>query len=457
MDIANILEMQRAYFNSGETGSVSLRKSRLKKLKEVILSRENEIYEALSMDLGKGTMEAFSSEVAFCLNEIDHTLWNLERWAKPRRVNVPPLYLPASAKIYPEPLGVVLIVSPWNYPFQLVISPLVGAIAAGNCAFIKPSSLSENTAILLEEIIGEVFPPEHVSLLRISSKDMSSILEHKFDLIFYTGSTRVGRIVMRSAARHLTPVILELGGKSPCIVDASADLEISARRIVWGKFMNAGQTCVAPDYVLVHESIKAEFIKMMKKQLDDFYGKEPRLSVDYSRIISEKHFRRLVSLIKGDIVAGGEYIKEELYIAPTIIDNVTWDSKIMEEEIFGPILPVLGFETLDEIIKQINYRPKPLALYVFSGYEYVKEKILRHTSSGGVCVNHTLIHLAPGGLPFGGVGDSGMGSYHGKASFDSFSHFKSVLRKPFSFDNRFLYPPYGRISALWRSILRLFI
>ncbi len=457
MDMANILEQQRAYFNSGETRSVSLRKSRLKKLKEVILSRESEIYEALSMDLGKGTMEAFSSEVAFCLNEIDHTLWNLERWAKPRRVNVPPIYLPASAKVYPEPLGVVLIISPWNYPFQLVISPLIGAIAAGNCAVIKPSSLSENTAILLEEIIGEVFPPEHVSFQRIPSKNMNSLLEHKFDLIFYTGSTRVGQMVMRSAARHLTPVILELGGKSPCIVDASADLEISARRIVWGKFMNAGQTCVAPDYVLVHESVKAEFIKMMKKQLEDFYGKEPRLSIDYSRIISEKHFRRLVSLIRGDIVAGGEYIKEDLYIAPTIIDNVTWDSKIMEKEIFGPILPVLEFDTLDEIIKQINDRPKPLALYVFSGYEYVKEKILRNTSSGGVCVNHTLIQLAPGGLPFGGVGDSGMGSYHGKASFDSFSHFKSVLRKPFSFDNRYLYPPYGRISAVWRSILRLFI
>lgn len=364
------------------------------------------------------------------------------------------MYFPASARIYPEPLGVVLIVSPWNYPFQLVISPLIGAIAAGNCAVIKPSILSENTADLLEEILTEVFPPEHVSFLRIVSRDMGALLEEKFDLIFYTGSTRVGRIVMESAARHLTPVILELGGKSPCIVDASADLEISARRIVWGKFMNAGQTCVAPDYVIVHKSAKAELIKLMKKQIEDFYGKDPRLSIDYSRIVSEKHFRRLVSLMKGDIVAGGEHSKKELYIAPTIIDNVTWDSKLMEEEIFGPILPVLEFEDLDEVVSRINERPKPLALYVFSGFEYVKEKVLRNISSGGACINHTLLQLAPAGLPFGGVGDSGMGSYHGKASFDAFSHFRSVFSKPFSWDNRFLYPPYSRISSFWRRIVR---
>jgi acyl-CoA reductase-like NAD-dependent aldehyde dehydrogenase len=456
MGMIDVLERQKTFFSSGETRSLSFRKSRLKKLRELILSREHDIYQALAADLGKGTMESFYSEVAYCLNEIDHILRNLDRWARPRKTAVPLAYQPASAAVVPEPRGVVLIVSPWNYPFQLVISPLIAAVAAGNCAIIKPSSLAEKTSALLEEMIREVFVPEHVSLVKIPSKEMGSLLEQKFDLIFYTGSTRVGKIVMEAAAKNLTPVILELGGKSPCIVDPSADLEVSARRIVWGKFMNAGQTCVAPDYVLAHSSIKDDLVKEMKGQILAFYGKDPRLSIDYSRIVSEKHFRRLLSLMKGDIVAGGENIKEDLYIAPTIIDNVAWDSRIMEDEIFGPILPVLSYENLDEIIEKINERPKPLALYVFSEYHYVAEKILRNIPSGGACVNHTLLHLVPNGLPFGGVGESGMGSYHGKASFDAFSHLRSILRKPFRWDSRQLYPPYGRYSSFWRKLMRFF-
>lgn len=452
----SVLKRQKAFFDSGKTRPIQFRKERLKKLKEAIVTHEGDIYEALAKDLGKGTMESFYTEVAYCLNEIDYTLRHLGRWAKPKRVGVPMAYFPASAVVYPEPLGMVLIMAPWNYPLELVISPLIGAVAAGDCAVVKPSSLAPETSLVLDKIVAEAFEPEHVCVMRLSSKEMAPLLEEKFDLIFYTGSTRVGRIVMEAAARNLTPVVLELGGKSPCIVDASADPEIAAARIAWGKFMNSGQTCVAPDYVVVHSSVKADLIEMFRKKLLAFYGKDPRLSLDYSRIISEAHFRRLVSLLEGDIVIGGEHSLDDLYIAPTVIDNVTWESKIMEEEIFGPILPVIEYDSLDEIIEKIRERPKPLALYVFSEYEYVGEKILRNISSGGVCINHTLLHLMPNELPFGGVGESGMGAYHGKASFDVFSHRRSILKKSLSHENKGLYPPYERVSSFWRRVARFF-
>jgi aldehyde dehydrogenase (NAD+) len=453
-----ILERQRAFFNSGGTRSVTFRKERLRNLKEAIKAHENDIYEALAKDLGKGTMESFYTEVAYCLNEIEFTLRHLDRWVRPKKAFVPLAYFPSSAGVYPEPLGVALIMAPWNYPFELVISALVGAVSAGDCAIIKPSSLAAETAMILEKILAEAFEPEHVSVMRISSKETGALLKEKFDMIFYTGSTRVGRIVMKAAAENLTPVVLELGGKSPCIVDASADLEVAAARIAWGKFMNSGQTCVAPDYVVAHSSVKTDLIKMFKKKLREFYGENPRLSVDYSRIIDKSHFDRLVSLLGsgGDIAVGGEYNADDLYIAPTVMDNVTWESKIMEDEIFGPILPVLEYETLNEIIGKIKERPKPLALYIFSEYEYVSEKILRNLSSGGACVNHTLLHLMPNGLPFGGVGESGMGAYHGKASFDVFSHHRSIFRKSLSHDSRSLYPPYDRITPFWRRVARFF-
>jgi len=447
-----IFDRQKEYFATGLTRQIPFRLAKLQKLKKAIEAREKDLYESLALDLGKSVMEAYSSEVGFSLGEIDHIIKNLNKWAKPEKKLLPPLYWPGTAKIVPEPYGVTLIMAPWNYPLQLVISPLAGAIAAGNCAMVKSSHLSVNTNKIIKQIIEENFEPEYINFIEAGPSRTAKILESPFDLIFYTGSTKVGRIVMQAAAKNLTPVVLELGGKSPCIVDRSADLEKSARRIVWGKFMNAGQTCIAPDYMLVHKDIHDELLDIMKRVIHEFYGDDPFTSADYGRIINQTHFRRVSSLISGEIVTGGQMSREERYIAPTIIDNVTWDSSLMENEIFGPVLPVMQYGDIEDVLSDLREKPSPLALYLFTTDSKIERKVLEETSSGGVCINHTVLHASPAELPFGGVGESGMGSYRGKATFDSFSHYRSIMKKSFRFDNDLLYPPYVRVDGLIKKL-----
>lgn len=435
---------QRRFFYTGQTKDISFRIAQLKALKEKIQQHQEDIVQALATDLKKPKFEAILSEVAYCIDELDYTIKHLKSWAKPKRVSTPFLYKPGASKIIAEPLGVVLIIAPWNYPFQLTIAPLIGAIAAGNCAILKPSEVSAATSNLIAKLIGETFDPNYITVVEGEKEVTQALLEEKFDHIFFTGGTQIGKIIMEAAAKQLTPVTLELGGKSPCLVDRDINLSYTAKRITWGKFLNAGQTCIAPDYLLVHRDIKENLIAEIQNSLQEFYGENPADSPDYARMISDKHFQRLSSYLEaGEILIGGETNAEESYIAPTLIQGVNWDSPIMQEEIFGPILPILEYEDVNEAITQINARPKPLALYIFSNNTNLQEKVLQTTSSGGVCINDTIVHLASKDLPFGGVGESGIGNYHGKASFDTFSHSKSVLQRSFLFDVKLRYPPYA--------------
>ncbi|PYG90359.1 aldehyde dehydrogenase (NAD+) [Ruminiclostridium sufflavum DSM 19573] len=398
------------------------------------------------------------TEVGFTLNEIDFMIKNIRRLAKYRRVKTPLMLAGGSSHIAPEPYGTVLIIGPWNYPFQLVMLPLAGAIAAGNCAVVKPSELSPNVAGIITKIINKNFDNEYIFSAEGGIEMSEQLLAQKFDYIFYTGSTTVGRIVMEAAAKNLTPVTLELGGKSPCIVDKDTNLDNAARRIAWGKLLNCGQTCVAPDYLFVHKEIRDEFIKKLINTSEAFYGSNPIKNEQYSKIINERHFNRLLSLIdKQNIIYGGNYDKERLKISPTVIYPVTKDSKIMQDEIFGPVMPIMEYENIDEVIGYINDRPKPLALYFFSKDKGRIRRVLKETSSGGVCINDTVNHIASAGLPFGGVGDSGMGSYHGRATFDTFSHKKSILKSQLIFDLEMKYPPYdvseGFIKKVFKYLL----
>lgn len=455
MGMKNIFRAQKEFFNSGATRSYSARRSRLEKLKHAVLSRESDLYEALALDLGKGVMEAFTTEIGYSIGEIDHTLRHLSGWMRPRKKILPLLYQPGSAMIRPEPYGVSLIVAPWNYPFQLVISPLIGSVAAGNTAIVKPSHNSPHTTALLADILEEAFPPEWVTLVDVKPQGMANLLEQPFDFIFYTGSTKVGKVVAEAASKNLTPVVLELGGKSPCIVDSSADLEIAAKRILWGKFVNAGQTCVAPDFLVVHKDVKEGLLKEMQKAHREFYGGDPEYSVDYARIVNRNHMKRLLKIMKGDIVAGGRYSLDKLFMELTIIDNVNWDSPLMEEEIFGPILPVLEYQEMEDVIFKIASMPKPLALYLFTKQRWIMDMVMDRVPSGGVCINHTLLHVGPGSLPFGGIGPSGMGTYHGKASFDAFSHKRSVMIRPFFKDSSLFYPPYKRMNRWMQKLYQI--
>lgn len=436
------LQAQRDFFASGQTRPVSFRLEQLNKLKQAILERQEAIVDAAKADLGRPEFEGYF-EVGV-LAELSHIIKNVQRWAKPQKVSLPLAQLPGSAWVQPEPLGSVLIIGPWNYPFQLVISPLIGAIAAGNCAIIKPSEIAPATSRVVADLIGDIYPPEFVAVQEGGVEVAQSLLSQKFDHIFYTGGTRVGQIVMEAAAKQLTPVTLELGGKSPCIVDKNVDLKVAAKRIVWGKYLNAGQTCVAPDYLLVHEDIKPAFLTVLLDTIRESYGEDPSQSPDLSRLVTESQFDRVAALIEGEnILTGGQTNREEKYIAPTVLDNVSWDAPIMQEEIFGPVLPILSYTDIAEVTKEINARPKPLALYIFSRDEALQECILAATSSGGVCINDVFLHIAIWEMPFGGVGQSGIGAYHGKTSFDTFSHMKSVLKKPFWLDLDWRYPPYG--------------
>jgi aldehyde dehydrogenase (NAD+) len=447
--ITEIVSQQRRFFASGTTKSVEFRIEQLKKLKQVIQQSAESIFTALKADLNKPIFEAYSSEIGIIVSEIDYILKHIKTWTKAQKKSVSLTLLPASAEIYPEPLGVVLIIGPWNYPFQLSLLPLVGAIASGNCAIIKPSELAPHTSKVIAEIITKNFAPEFVTVVEGGVLTSQELLTQKFDHIFFTGGTAVGKIIMEAAAKHLTPVTLELGGKSPCIVDEDVNIEIAARRITWGKFINAGQTCIAPDYILVHKNVKEDLLKYIKQYLQEFYGENPIKSPDYCRIISKKHYQKLASFLTGNIIIGGESNEDELYISPTVIDGVTWEDEVMQDEIFGPILPIMEYSDIDAAISQINSRPKPLALYIFSQNQSFQAKILQQTSSGSVCINDTIKQVAEASLPFGGVGESGMGSYHGKASFDTFSHYKSILKRPFYLDLKILYPPYaGKLSLL---------
>ncbi len=450
--ITNILNKQRQFFATGKTQNIDFRIEQLKKLKRAISDYQEKIAAAVKADLNRPKFEAYF-ELTF-LTEINDAIKKLKSWVKPRRVSTPIEQFPAGAKIYPEPLGVVLIIGAWNYPFQLVISPLLGAIAAGNCAIIKPSEIAVNTSEVVADLIANTFESNYIAAVTGGVEVSQQLLAEKFDYILFTGGTRVGKIVMEAAAKNLTPVTLELGGKSPCIVDDDIPLEYTAKRITWGKFINAGQTCVAPDYLLVNKSVKSNLLEKIKQSIDKFYGENPLESPDYGRIVNEQQFNRLSDLLKeGKIVIGGDTKSEERYISPTVIEGVNWDAEIMQEEIFGPILPVLEYENLEEAIDLVNSRPKPLSLYFFSRNKQKQKQILRETSSGNVCINDTAMQFGVPSLPFGGVGNSGIGSYHGKASFDTFSHYKSVLNKGLWFDLNIRYAPYKNKVGLIRKII----
>ncbi|MEL6138573.1 MAG: aldehyde dehydrogenase [Cyanobacteria bacterium J06628_6] len=449
---ADILQAQRDFFATGATKPVEFRIAQLERLKSAILARQAEIVQAAKDDLGRPEFEGYF-EIGV-VSELSYILKNLKKWAKPRRVGVPLPQLPGSAWVQPEPLGVVLVIGPWNYPFQLVISPLMGAIAAGNCVILKPSELAPATSRVVAELVQETFDPSYVAVIEGGVETAQALLAEKFDHIFFTGGTRVGQIVMEAAAKQLTPVTLELGGKSPCIVDKDVNVEVTAKRIAWGKYLNMGQTCVAPDYLLVHEDIKLPLLAELQKVLGEFYGEDPASSPDLARLISDKQFDRLEPLLAGETVAiGGETDRTQRYIAPTVLNNVSWDAPIMQEEIFGPLLPVVTYESIDEAISQINARPKPLALYVFSRDRKLQDKVLSETSSGGACVNDVFLQVAVWNMPFGGVGQSGIGAYHGKTSFETFSHQKSVLKKPFWFDLAWRYAPYANKLGFFKKVI----
>lgn len=465
LEIKQIVAQQRQFFVTGKTKNIAFRIAQLKILRQAILEQESAIFAALKSDLNKAEAESYFTEIR-AIQDISYAIKNLQNWAKPQKVPITLESFPAAAKIYPEPLGTVLIISPWNYPFYLLIAPLIGAIASGNCAVLKPSELAPNTANLIASLIAQNFDPAYIKTVLGDAEVGKELLEHKFDYIFFTGSNAVGKAVMAAAAKNLTPVTLELGGKSPCIVDNDVNLEVAAKRIAWGKFVNAGQTCIAPDYLLVQRTIKSDLLGAIQKNLLEFFGANPEESPDYCRIINQTQFNRLVELLKSGKIVNGAIAKlggslianlpnpETRYIPPTILDDVLPSSPVMQEEIFGPILPVIVYDSLEEAIAFVNQRPKPLALYFFSRNLQHQNQVLQTTSSGGVCINDILLHLTVPELPFGGVGQSGMGRYHGKASFDTFSHQKSVLSKPFWFDLFLRYQPYKNKLPWLKYIIR---
>lgn len=438
-----LLIQQKTYFATGITKDITFRIEKLKQLKNWIQANDTKIMTALKQDLGKSEFEAYSTEIMGPLEQINLAIKKINSWAKPQKVKTPLALFKAHSQIIHEPFGTVLVITPWNYPFSLSVTTLIGVIAAGNCCVLKPSEISRHTSKIIVEMIQTCFEQAYCAVVQGAVEETTQLLKERFDFIHFTGSTQVGKIIALAAAQHLTPVVLELGGKSPCIVDDTADIETTARRICWGKFMNAGQTCIAPDFILAHKNIKDPLIKALQKQIHAFYGDNPQHSQDYGRIINENHFDRLSTLLQeGHIVCGGQTHKEQLYIAPTIIDGTSWDDPIMQSEIFGPILPVLVYEDLSQIMTTLKTLEKPLALYLFSKNKEVQHKIINDLSFGGGCINATIMHIANLNLPFGGVGHSGMGSYQGKWSFEAFSHKKSILNKSLAFDLRLLYPPY---------------
>ncbi|MGB0113805.1 MAG: aldehyde dehydrogenase family protein [Ilumatobacteraceae bacterium] len=456
--IPDIVQNLRDGFRAGVVRTIESRTLQLQCLRALVDEQQERLIDALAADVGKPRIEAYTTEIAFTINEIDHTLKHLESWMKPEKVKVPLTFKPGKASLVPEPVGTVCIISPWNYPVQLLLAPLVAALAAGNTAVLKPSEVTPTVAALIEELVPQYLDPRAVSVVTGAVDETTALLEQRFDHIFYTGNGAVGRIVMRAAAEHLTPVTLELGGKSPAIVATDANISIAARRIAWGKFLNAGQTCVAPDYVLVEEGVEDELLEALSAAVTEFYGDDPRESADYARIVNVRHHDRLTGLLDAGgfetTVVGGTGDRDARYLAPTVVAGVQPDSKLMNEEIFGPILPVIVVEDIDEAIRFVNDRDKPLALYAFSESNSVLEHVVANTSAGGVTLNHAVLHLAVPDMPFGGVGPSGMGAYHGKSGFDTFSHHKAVLAKPSRPDPSLMYPPY---TGLKQKLLRKFM
>ncbi|PKE61162.1 aldehyde dehydrogenase [Macrococcoides caseolyticum] len=435
----------RDFFQTQSTKDIKFRKKYLKALKKSIKKHESDILDALKSDLGKNKVEAYATEVGFVMKELSYIIKELKNWAKTKSVTTPMMQFPAKSFIKYEPYGTVLIIGPFNYPFQLVMSPLIGALAAGNCAVVKPSEMTPQTSMVVQEILEEVFPPDYVKVVQGEKEVTSQLLDERFDYIFFTGSTKVGQIVYEKASKHLTPVTLELGGKSPVIIDDTANLKVAAERIAFGKFMNAGQTCVAPDYVIIDNTVKMKFVKALQTTIQEFYGAQIEQSEDFGRIVNDNHFNRLVNIIEDSrqqVIYGGESNADELFVAPTIILDPKLSDSVMQQEIFGPILPIIGYDTFNEVYDIVEQYEKPLALYLFTEDSDQITAVFNRLSFGGGCVNDTILHLANPNLPFGGVGHSGIGSYHGKYSFELFSHEKSYITKSTKLESGLLFPPY---------------
>ena len=448
MEIQELAAQQRTYFNTGATRTAAFRRQALERLRAALLEHEEELNVALLADLNKAPAESYFTETGMVLEELRFQLKHFEKWARPRRVTTPLAQFPSRGELLPEPYGCVLIMAPWNYPVQLCLIPLVGAIAAGNCAVVKPSAYAPASSAAIAKLLGEIFPPEFVAVVEGGRAENRALLEQKFDYIFFTGSPAVGREVMAAGAKNLTPVTLELGGKSPVIVDSTADIPLAARRIAFGKVLNAGQTCVAPDYLLLHRSVKDAFVREYRRALEEFFP-----GGDYEElpcIVNDKHFRRASCLLAEQrVLIGGETDATRRFIAPTLLDETDPAAPVMQEEIFAPILPMLCWQEREEVVRFVQSRPKPLALYLFTRDREMERAIFDQCSFGGGCLNDTIVHLACSGLPFGGVGNSGMGSYHGKQSFDTFTHYRSVLKKANWLDLPMRYHPYSGEKLRW--------
>ena len=456
MNNKELVARQREFFLSGKSLPISERVKNLKKLRHAILSYEDKIIQALYDDLGKSAFEAYETEIGVTLHELRHMIRNLPRYAKTKRVTTPFTHFPSLSRIYRDPYGVVLIVAPWNYPFQLLIMPLIGAIAGGNCAVLKTSASAPATSAICKEMLLSEFPEEYIAVVEGKEPGSRDLPDERFDFIFFTGSVNVGREIMARAAKHLTPVVLELGGKSPCIVDETADLALTAKRIIWGKSINSGQTCVAPDYVLVHSSVKDELVKEMKRVIPLLLGEDMLKNKEIPRIVNQHHFERLTKLIEtGEVVFGGRSDPKERKVELTILDHVSWTCPVMQEELFGPILPILTYDQRDEMLDFMARLEKPLALYLFTQDKEMEELVATRLSYGGGCINDTIMHVANLSLPFGGVGQSGMGGYHGRQSFTTFTHGKGVVKRAKRMDIPLRYPPYDSPRKL--KLLRMFL
>jgi len=447
-----IIDKQRAYFKTNATKGIRFRKNQLKKFLQLLQNNEDKLNEAIYADFKKSPFETYATELSLLYSELKHSIRKLGYWSKRKYVNTNLANLPGSSFIQPEPLGNTLIIGTWNYPYLLSLHPTVSALAAGNTVIVKPSELAMNTSHLMAKLINSNFDEQYFHVIEGGVEETTQLLKQKFDKIFYTGSSKVGKIIMRAAAENLTPVVLELGGKSPAIVAQDAAIKITAKRLVWGKFINGGQTCVAPDYILVHSSIKQKLIEEIKLQITKIHGHNPQKSEAFVRIINPRHFKRLINLINPDkVIVGGQVDEQELYIAPTLLDHISWDDPVMKEEIFGPILPILEYKDIQDAITQIKDHEKPLALYLFTKSRKLRDKIFDEVSFGGGALNETIMHLTNPNLPFGGVGNSGTGSYHGEYGFKAFSHYKSIIQKPNWFEPFVKYAPYNKLKL---SILK---
>jgi len=453
-EIADRIDQLRQFYLTDRTKDIEWRKDALRKLYDNIKKHEQEIMDALAEDLSKSSFESYATEISIVYHEIKLYIKKIKKWSKAECKRTPLTLFPSHSKVVKEPYGVVLVIAPWNYPFQLLFNPLIAAIAAGNCVALKTSPNAPATAKVMDTIINEVFPQDYVSIFHGNRDVNQLLLAERFDYIFFTGSPKLGRVVMEAAAKNLTPVTLELGGKSPCIVDKDANIKLAARRIMWGKTLNSGQTCIAPDYLIVHRDIKDEFLLEAKNAIREMYGEDPQQSPDYPRIISSVAMLRLKTYLQeGSIIMGGKYDEDDQYIEPTIMENVPFTSPLMEEEIFGPIFPMMEFVHIEDVIAQLKEREKPLALYYFTKNKRNIHKMLNETSSGGVCINDTIIHCANERLPFGGIGNSGLGHYHGRYGFDTFTHLKAVVTSSSKIDIKLKYPPYENKLDNYKNLI----